>query len=110
VSDSVINTTTVTAAPITALDSEKLAASGPSGEDIYRERVQVTGAQLAEVARVLKMPPGALAYGLVVRPIGHAHDTDVFDRILATLLRCERHLEAMSDEHVTDQPSDDNET
>lgn len=102
-SDSVINTTTVSAPPTTALDAEVLAAQGPSGQDIYRERVQVTGSQLAEIARVLRVPPDAFMYGLVVRPVGHAHDTDNSDRILACLERIEKHLAAMSDEYVADE-------
>lgn len=101
-SDSIINTTTATE-PFTALDAEVLTGQGPSGQNIYRERVQVTGAQLAEIARVLKQPPGANVYGLVVRPVGHAHDTDTLNRILSCLERIETHLAAMSDEHVVNE-------
>ena len=67
-SNDVINTTTATT-PFTALDAEKLAAAGPAGQDIYRERVQITGAILAEIARVINTVIVGTEYALVVRPI-----------------------------------------
>lgn len=100
-SDSIINTTTATE-PFTALDAEVLTGKGPSSQDIYRERVQVTGAQLAEIARVLKVPPDAFMYGLVVRPVGHVDDSDALNRIAASLVRIEQYLAAMSDEYLDD--------
>lgn len=99
--DGIINTTTVNDPPTTALDAEVLTGEGPSGQDVYRERVQVTGAQLDEIARVLNQPPGTFAQGLVVRPIGHAHDSDTLDHILVELKLIRMHLAAMSDEHIT---------
>ena len=67
--DSTIPTNAVTNPGGPALDAERLPAAGPSGEDIYRERVQITGAVLAEIARVLNSNPGLTAYGLVTRSI-----------------------------------------
>lgn len=63
-SNSAIVTQTVTP-PGTDLDAELLAGVGPGGADLYRERVQVSGATLAEIATVKQIAPGAI-YGLVV--------------------------------------------
>jgi hypothetical protein len=68
VSNDVINTTTASA-PFTALDAELLAGAGPAGQDIYRERVQVTGAILAEIARVINASVVGTEYALVTRNI-----------------------------------------
>lgn len=67
-SNSLITTQTVTP-PGTALDAEKLAAAGPSGEDLFRERVQITGAILAEIAAVKNAPPVGTLYGVVTREV-----------------------------------------
>ena len=48
------------------VDAEKI------GADVYRQRVQVGGAALAEVARVQNSDPAGSAYGLVVRPLAPA--------------------------------------
>jgi hypothetical protein len=68
VANSVVNTTTATP-PFTALDAELLAGAGPAGQDIYRERVQITGAVLAEIARVLNTVIAGTEYALVTRNI-----------------------------------------
>jgi hypothetical protein len=65
VSNSVIQTQAVTG-PTVDLDAEDLVAAGPSGEDIFRERIQVTGAALVEVARVLNTAPLTTDYALNV--------------------------------------------
>lgn len=67
--NSVINTQTVSTPPLTALDAELLAGAGPAGQDIYRERIQVTGAILAEIARVINTVIVGTEYALVTRPI-----------------------------------------
>lgn len=67
--NSVINTQTVTAPPLTALDAEILVGAGPTGQDIFRERIQVTGAILAEIARVINTVIVGTEYALVVRNI-----------------------------------------
>lgn len=67
--NSVINTTVATA-PFLALDAEVLPAAGPAGQDIYRERVQITGdAVLAAIAAVINTVIAGTEYALVVRTI-----------------------------------------
>jgi len=75
VSNSIINTTTASA-PFTALDAELLAAAGPAGQDIYRERVQITGALLAEIARVLATQILGTEYALATRNIPTFYGTE----------------------------------
>lgn len=68
-SNDIINTTTATP-PFTALDAEKLAGAGPTGQDIFRERVQITGdAVLAAIAAVINTVIAGTEYALVTRPI-----------------------------------------
>jgi hypothetical protein len=70
VANSVIATQVVNAPPPTLdLDAEVLAAAGPAGQDIYRERVQITGAILAEIARVLATQIVGTEYALATRNI-----------------------------------------
>lgn len=52
-----------------SLDAEKLAGAGPAGIDLYRDRFQVVGATLDEIARVISQAPDGTEYALVVRPI-----------------------------------------
>ena len=99
--DDVIETNTATGTPLTALDAEKLPAAGPSGQDIFRERVQVTGSALSEVARVKNTPPKPTDMGLVVRELGSDRSFDMLTAILESLHRIEIYLAAMSDEHLT---------
>jgi len=75
VSNDVINTTVATA-PFLALDAELLAAAGPAGQDIYRERVQVTGALLAEIARVLATQIVGTEQALATRNIPTFYGTE----------------------------------
>lgn len=49
------------------LDAEQI---GPSGEEVLRQRIQVTGDALAKIAEVTNAAPSASAYGLVVRFAG----------------------------------------
>lgn len=42
---------------------------GAAATPVIRQRLQVTGAVLAEVARVLNLDPQSTDYGLVVRPV-----------------------------------------
>ncbi len=64
-SNSVIGLNPGTGGP--SLDAEKLAGAGPSGEDIYRERMQITGSTLAQVAAVVDRLARLADYALVVR-------------------------------------------
>lgn len=66
--NSTIVTQTVTP-PGTDLDAELLAGAGPAGQDIWRERIQITGAVLAEIARVVAAFPAITDFGLVTRSI-----------------------------------------
>jgi hypothetical protein len=68
VSNSLITTQTVIP-PGTSLDAEKLAAAGPAGEDLFRERIQITGSILAQISAVLQLPPIGSDYGLAVRVV-----------------------------------------
>jgi hypothetical protein len=76
VANSIINTQTVTDPPLTALDAELLAGAGPAGQDIYRERIQVTGALLAEIARVLATQIVSTEYALATRNIPTFYGTE----------------------------------
>jgi hypothetical protein len=60
-----------------AIDAESVGSN-------KRERVQVAGAALAEIARVLNADPAASDYGLVVRPLEPTYPSyyAVFDRIV----------------------------
>ncbi len=53
------------------LDAEELTVSG---QVVERERMQVTGAAAAEIARVLNTEPAASDYGLVTREVAKAVD------------------------------------
>ena len=57
------------------LDSELLAGQGPAGVDIQRERVQVTGAQLAQIAIVNNLLARLADMGLTVRVAGSRAET-----------------------------------
>ncbi len=66
--DSKITTQTVQE-PGVDLDAADLVGAGPSGQDIFRERVQITGAALAEVSRVINTAPVGTEYALATRNI-----------------------------------------
>lgn len=68
-SNAVIPTQPVTSTPTLDLDAENLPGAGPAGQDIYRERVQVTGTLLAEIARVLAAQIVGTEYALATRNI-----------------------------------------
>lgn len=52
-----------------AIDAEKLAGAGPGGVDIFRQRVEIAGAALVEIVKVLNAAPAGTEYGLVTRNI-----------------------------------------
>src|SRR2546430_2122005 len=59
--------------PTAEIDAEQVSAAGPQqSKPLRRERLQVSGAALLEIARVLNAAPVGTEYGLVVRPIGTA--------------------------------------
>src|SRR5512146_2047536 len=75
--NSVINTNLGTGGR--ALNADKLVGAGPSGEDIFRERVQITGASLRQVAAVCNTPADPGAFGLVIR--NAIEQSDAFGRL-----------------------------
>ena len=87
-----------------ALDAEKIIGS----PDVYRERVQVTGNTLAQIAVVTNTTPTSDAYALAVRPIDGGSSTpalrnrNIFEDILASLKRIEIYLALITDERIDD--------
>lgn len=57
------------------MDAEDLVGAGPSGQDIYRERVQVTGKTLTEIAIVNNLLARLADMGLTVRVAGNRAET-----------------------------------
>jgi hypothetical protein len=57
------------------MDAEDLPGAGPSGQDIYRERIQVTGKTLSEIAIVNNLLPLLADMGLTVRVAGNRSET-----------------------------------
>ena len=69
------------------IDNESVTASDGVTTK-YRQKTEIAGALLAQVAKVLETPPGAADYGLVVRDPATAELTDLIcvnRQILATL-------------------------
>lgn len=91
-----------------ALDAEALPGAGPSGQTLYRERVQVTGSTLEQVAAVTNQSPTGTEFALVVRPINGTATTrmlvvsqDLLEQVLAVLRRIETQMSLITGEELT---------
>lgn len=76
------------------LDAELISGAGPQGKPLRRERLEIGGAALLEVARVLNAAPGGAEYALCTRnipsgtqPVSVAAALDVSDRDVRLLGR-----------------------
>jgi hypothetical protein len=60
---------------------------GAGGAAVIRQRIQVTGALLAEIARVMNVDPTGVEYGLVTRPIQPRSSAAVVTQVNASIVR-----------------------
>lgn len=98
-----IVTQTVTP-PGTDLDAANLQGAGPVGEDIFRERIQVAGELLAQIAKVLNTDVPVTEYGLATRAIPNLQDMQMLDiqrQILSCLHRIEEHLAEITEDYIS---------
>jgi hypothetical protein len=59
---------------------------GAGGAAVIRQRLQITGAILAEIARVMNTDPAGTEYGLVVRPVIARASSAVTTQVAASLV------------------------
>ena len=60
--------------------------TGAGGAAVIRQRLQVTGALLAEIARVMNADPAGTEYGLVVRPVIPRSSGSITTTVAASLV------------------------